>query len=256
MSLIDLTGQKFERLTVIKYIGNSKWLCQCNCGKFTTPIGYNLRKGLAKSCGCLARENIIKSSYKHGCKHTKLYDVWCGIKDRCYNKNAKAYIYYGARGITICDEWKNNFINFKNWAEANGYKEGLSIERKDVNSDYCPENCCFISLKEQSRNKTNTLKYEYNGKLYTLTELSEMFNISYDVLFYRLAVAHWNLNDAISREIKNCPLKKSQSNHRYIYKQSYGYSIVIKDKYYGHRVKLEDAIVLRNKKLQELRGGK
>lgn len=255
MSFIDLTGQRFERLKVIKYIGNSKWLCQCDCGKYTNSNGYCLRHGDIKSCGCLSKEKRIKASFRHGGRHSKLYDIWDGMKQRCFNAKNKGYKYYGGRNITMCDEWKNDFAKFREWANSNGYKEGLSIERIDVNKNYEPSNCCWIQKNEQSKNKTNSIRVDYNNKIYTLNELCKEFNIDYDRLFYRLIVAKWDIETALKRKIQNCPYKKSNSGYRYIYKDDFGYGVTIRKKYYGRTKNLEDAIKLRDKKLTEI-GGK
>lgn len=99
----------------------------------------------------------------------KIYKLWIGIKTRCYNKNRDSYKYYGGRGIVVCEDWKNNFNSFFEWAIKNNYRVGLTIDRKDVNGNYCPENCEFITMKEQCNNKTNTIFVEYNGERKSLS---------------------------------------------------------------------------------------
>ena len=154
----DLTGQKFGRLTVIKHIKHKFWLCKCECGNEIKVISDNFKAGRTKSCGCYRKENSEMLLYKHGKKHSRLYNVWCGIKRRCFNINCQEYKYYGLRGITICEEWKNDFEQFYNWAMLNGYNEyakfgECTIDRIDVNGNYEPRNCRWITLKEQSKNK-------------------------------------------------------------------------------------------------------
>lgn len=157
---IDLTGQIFGRLTVIKKVGLSKnkfvlWLCKCTCGNQIIVTSNNLRTGNTQSCGCLATELRRKNLLKHGLRSTRIYSIWRGMKQRCCNKNSTHYKYYGERGIKICQEWLNNFMNFYNWAINNGYADNLSIDRINVNGNYEPSNCRWITLKEQNDNRRN-----------------------------------------------------------------------------------------------------
>lgn len=145
MRFIDITGQKYGRLTVISFIEMSKnhkamWLCRCDCGKEVIAILNNLRTGSTQSCGCLHTEHTISLKYSHGFAGTRLYKCWQEMMRRCYGKNRSAYRYYGGRGICVCNEW-HNFENFKNWALSNGYAENLSIDRIGVNGNYEPSNC-------------------------------------------------------------------------------------------------------------------
>jgi len=152
MKKIDLTGQRFGRLVVIEEAGRAsdgrvRWLCKCDCGDYTsTPCTKTLRNGTCRSCGCIERERPNKQT--HGMTNTKLFGVWNGIKQRCYNPNSKSYKTYGDRGIKVCDEWRDDFMTFHNWAIANGYKEGLTIDRIDNDGDYEPNNCRWITLQE------------------------------------------------------------------------------------------------------------
>lgn len=203
----DLTGQKFGRLTVIKRIGSNKqreaiWLCKCECGNEKVVVGSSLRKGQTQSCGCLMKERIKKANTKHGCKGTKLYECWHHMKERCYLKNFHGYFNYGGRGITMCDEWKNDFITFRDWAISNGYKDGLTIERIDVNGNYCPENCRWITMKEQQRNKRNTFYVTYKGVTKPLVEWSEVLNISYYTLRERLVGMDWSIEKTLTTPVK------------------------------------------------------
>ncbi len=155
---IDLTGQIFGRLTVIKKVGLSKnkfvlWLCKCACGNKIIVTSNNLRTGNTQSCGCLATELRRKNLLKHGLRNTRIYSIWKGMKQRCCNKNSTKYKDYGARGIIICQEWLNNFICFYNWALKNGYADNLSIDRIDANGNYEPLNCRWVTLKEQNNNR-------------------------------------------------------------------------------------------------------
>lgn len=185
--LIDLTGQRFGRLTVLERakndkLGRARWLCRCDCGKEKIVSGTNLRSGQTRSCGCLSKEMSVKNglksrigerSLKHGDFGSKLYGVWAGMKRRCQNPNTTYYKDYGGRGIKVCNEWQN-YEAFKEWALESGYKEGLTIERIDVNGNYCPNNCKWIPLSAQNANKRNTIYIKYKGKLFTIKETAQI----------------------------------------------------------------------------------
>lgn len=204
----DLTGQKFDRLTVIKRVGTSKsgkvlWLCECSCREHNqiTTTTSNLITGNTKSCGCLAKESASrtgKANTIHGDTDTRLYRIFRGMKDRCYNSKNKDYARYGGRGIKVCEEWLNDYITFKKWATSNGYQEDLTIERKDFDKDYCPENCKWISMSQQQRNKSNNRVITYNGESKILVEWAEQFNIPYNVLCARINERGHTFEEAIN----------------------------------------------------------
>ena len=160
--VIDLTGQKYGRLTVIcrtmDHIQPSgtkalTWLCRCECGNNAVVRGDKLRRGKTKSCGCLTKELNKTRGISHGESHSKLYRVWSQMIQRCTNPNQKKYPAYGGRGIAVCAEWKCSYIAFRDWAMISGYEEGLSIDRIDVNGNYEPSNCRWATRIEQEANK-------------------------------------------------------------------------------------------------------
>lgn len=198
---IDLTGQKFGRLTVIKKVGSSKnksvlWLCKCDCGSEIVVTSNNLRTGNSKSCGCLATDIRKKLCTKHGLKYTRIYNIWRAMKQRCYNKNAKNYKNYGARGIKICDEWLQNFKNFYDWAMKNDYAENLSIDRIDVNGNYEPKNCRWITLQEQNNNRRSNNNITFGEKTQNLTQWCKLLNIKKHKIYASMEKGH-SCNDAI-----------------------------------------------------------
>lgn len=214
MQFIDLSGQKFGRLTVIKRVENIKgrtaFLCKCECGNLINVIGHNLKIGTTKSCGCLLKEQRkincqkmveydkkFKPQQKHGlCKH-RLFKIWSNMKDRCLREKNTAYKDYGGRGITVCQEWMDDFINFYIWAMKNGYKDDLSIDRINVNGNYEPQNCRWADSKTQNRNSRQCKKIFYKGKYYSRGELAEFSCVSYNTLRYRLNNG-WKIEDALT----------------------------------------------------------
>ena len=185
----DLRGQRFGRLTVLEFVPTedkiSHWLCKCDCGNITTVAGKRLRNGHTQSCGCLQTEQAAKRLCKHGMCKSRLYGIWSKMKIRCYNHNNSVYKHYGGRGIKVCDEWKLSFETFYQWAISNGYEEGLSIDRINVNGNYEPSNCRWVGTKEQSRNKRNTIMLEYEGRVISLAEAAELSGIKYATLRHR-----------------------------------------------------------------------
>ena len=173
--MIDLTGMKYGRLTVVEFdrLQNHKtyWKCVCDCGLTVIATGNNLRSGNTSSCGCLRRETTSQrgiANMKHGESHsnrTRLYSIWCGMRQRCENPNRTAYKLYGGKGVSVCDEWKD-YQKFKSWAEANGYADNLSIDRIDSNGNYCPENCRWITLSDNvaRANKNHTTRKVIRGE--------------------------------------------------------------------------------------------
>lgn len=168
----DLMGLKFERLEVIIRVendkrGNARWLCRCSCldnAEFTVTAN-SLLSGNTKSCGCLRLENNRTIRITHGKSNTRLYKIWQSMKDRCYNESCTGYYKYGARGITICDEWldkESGSANFINWAMENGYSNNLTIDRINNNGNYEPLNCRWATNEIQSRNK-RTYKNNTSG---------------------------------------------------------------------------------------------
>ena len=187
---IDLTGRTFGRLTVIQYDHSKNgayWLCRCECGKTKVIKGNSLTKGVTTSCGCKSIEMSIKRSTTHGMTGTRIYRIRSGMIARCYKENATSYPKYGAKGITVCEEWlgENGFINFYNWAMENGYKDNLTLDRINPKGNYEPSNCRWATYKEQANNTKATVFLTYNGETKPASEWAEIVGISQSVITHR-----------------------------------------------------------------------
>lgn len=144
-------------------------------------------------CNC----GLHDKSRTHGKRHTRLYDTWSHMKARCYNKNDKRYVNYGKRGITICDEWLRDFQVFYDWAINHGYNDTLTIDRINVNGNYEPNNCRFVDIQTQQRNKINNKLYTLNGVTKCLSEWCEVYNINYFTVRTRLKY-NWSIKKALT----------------------------------------------------------
>lgn len=191
--LIDLTGQRFGRLTVTSRAdtnGGVFWNCVCDCGGKKIVRSDHLKRGFARSCGCLQKETM--DYYRHRfltkngklSKEDRIYKIWCGMKKRCTNTMATKWNRYGGRGISICKEWEDFFV-FKEWALSNGYADNLSIDRIDNDGNYSPENCRWATAKEQSNNTSRNHVVTINGEPHTLSEWSAITGINAGTLWKR-----------------------------------------------------------------------
>ena len=178
----------------------TKLKCLCNCGNITSVDRSNLLRGGVKSCGCYKKDYIKATKSTHGEAHSRLYNVWSSMKNRCYNRNEPEYKNYGGRGIVMCDEWLNDYLSFKKWAEETGYdkdapKGQCTIDRIDVNGNYEPSNCRWITMEEQLKNTSKTLKIEYNGKIYSLSDLAKELDVKYTTLHHRLKYSNLSVDE-------------------------------------------------------------
>ena len=222
-TFIDLTGQRFGRLFVIQKVGAAPsghvlWLCKCDCGNDYIVSSNHLRSG-TQSCGCLQREQAgisarkrkgtpYQRKYNIGKENYRLHQCYKDMINRCFKSNNKNYKNYGERGIKVCSEWLSDFYSFRDWALANGYAENLTLDRIDVEGNYEPSNCRWVSVKTQNNNRRNNFIVVYNGEKMTLHELSERYtDVPYKTLWARMN-SGWNLYDAIST-----PVRRSANGH-------------------------------------------
>lgn len=179
----DLTGLTFGKLTVIQQVESlrhaRRWLCQCSCGNTSTVSTAYLTSGNTTSCGC------NKNKPKHGKAGTRIYRIYQSMLQRCYNPKHVNYNCYGGRGIKVCNEWRNSFAAFYEWASANGYSDILELDRMDVNGAYSPDNCRWISHIEQCQNRRTSVFVTINGETRTLSEWARIAKIKYNTLDWR-----------------------------------------------------------------------
>ena len=185
-NFVDLTGQKFGKLTVIEYVSDSKWKCRCECGNEAIVHSCSLRRGHTKSCGCYQRQQTSAALKKHGMRHERIYHVWLDIKNRCNNPRYKRYYDWGGRGITVCEEWQENFTKFYEHVSMlpNYGKTGYSLDRIDNDKGYMPGNVRWATISEQNSNKRVTIKVVYRNQEIPLIQIAEMFNIKYATLLF------------------------------------------------------------------------
>ena len=198
----NIIGKRYGRLVVIDVYTTGRrtyCVCNCDCGSKTTVDKCHLVNGNTKSCGCFQKEKVSKQFTKHGKSTHPLCGVWQTMKQRCYNPNNKSYKNYGARGITVCEEWKKDFKLFYDWATNNGYKKGLTLDRVDTNGNYEPSNCRWVEQVSQQNNRRNNIIVLYNGVSYTLSELSKKTNIKYATLRNRIKNLGWDVERALRK---------------------------------------------------------
>ena len=198
----DMTGKRVGRLVVIEKAesdkrGKARWLCQCDCGNTVVVNGDSLRNNRTNSCGCLKNDLSSMRNKTHGMYNTKLYRVYRAMLNRCNRPKDNSYKNYGEREITVCNEWLSNFQTFYDWAISNGYKDGLTLERKDVNKGYSPDNCCWIPKSDQSRNRRSNHPITYKGETKLLVDWSKEYGISIKLLSRRLRDG-WDIERALN----------------------------------------------------------
>jgi hypothetical protein len=220
--IVDRTGEKHGRLLVLGLAGlrGKDRLCRvrCDCGAEKEVVQSKLivKAKPIRSCGCLAKDNhyrvhpfdpdvnlkeqlVDKKARKtHGLTKHKFYHIWKTMITRCYTEACKSYKNYGGRGITVCDEWKSEPLEFLSWLEENGYKKGLEIDRRDNNGQYKPSNCRVVTQQDNCRNRRNTVTVEWEGKVIPMIELAEEYDINYATMYKRINTMKLSPVDAVN----------------------------------------------------------
>jgi hypothetical protein len=208
MKKADLTGKRFGKLTAISSIYDAEkkltlWKCQCDCGNIAYVRANRLVHGRTKSCGCLRVVSNKSHKTTHGMSRTRLYNAWHSMKARCNNPDNHNYKLYGGRGISICEDWLESFESFMNWAVSSGYKEGLSLDRIDNNGNYCPENCRWVTVREQNNNRGVSINISYNGKTQNLSEWCKELGLPYMRIWQRITKYGYSFEEAIKEPSHN-----------------------------------------------------
>lgn len=196
-------GKKYGRLTVKDVIKRPKqrtmWLCTCDCGTTKEYYPANVRRGTSLSCGCMQRQQLSERKKTHGGYASKepLYSVWCGIRKRCLSESCEKFKDYGGRGVLLCEQW-HDYSAFREWSMSSGYKTGLSIDRIDVNGNYCPENCRWTDSRTQQNNRRSCVYYTHNGETHTLKEWSRKFGMNYSTVYSRITKYGYTFERALS----------------------------------------------------------
>lgn len=167
---IDITGQRFGRWSVIGRAAGSVWFCRCDCGTERAVTGSSLKLGTSTSCGCYSRERTTT----HGMEHTRTYNCWAHMLDRCRNPRSQLYPNYGGRGISVCSRWKS-FEKF--YADMGDMPDGKSLDRINNDGDYKPSNCRWATVKQQSRNRRRTPTVEFSGRVVSVSEFAEIHGV-------------------------------------------------------------------------------
>lgn len=212
----NIIGKRFGRITVIGYYyKNHNYYCDCvcDCGNKKIIRSSSLLCGYTKSCGCLAREVTSKVRFRHGKNgcNDRIYDIWMCMKNRCNNPNDKRWQNYGGRGITVCKEWNDDFLVFREWALNNGYDNKLTLDRIDNNKGYSPDNCRWATMLQQANNRRGNVIIEYDGEKHTLSETARKYNINVQTLSWRLRTG-WDIKRAIETPTNSNWGKRNETN--------------------------------------------
>ena len=205
---LDCTGKRYGNLIAIRECGRAKdnailWLCICDCGNHHLARGTYLNRGIITSCGCMKGKKKVATMGTHGMSYSRIYGIWKGVKRRCKSPKFRGYENYGGRGIKVCKEWlgEEGFNNFHKWAIENGYQENLTIDRIDVNGDYEPDNCRWITNAEQQYNKRTTYYLTYKDEKKNLKEWAQITGIGASTIRSRVYDYGWSVEKALETPV-------------------------------------------------------
>jgi hypothetical protein len=210
---VDITGQKFNRLTAVRKVDGGKWLFHCECGKEKTIDRSHVKSGHTRSCGCLHMERCKTglNRLRHGDAKPgevkRIHSIWRGMLKRC-DINSVAAKSYADRGITVCEEWRE-YLVFRDWAYSAGYRDELTIDRIDNDGPYAPWNCRWITMSEQARNRRNSHIIEYNGEKGCIAYWAERYGMNQARLQARITRLGWDIERALTTQVD----KRYARNH-------------------------------------------
>lgn len=201
-AFIDITGQRFHRLTTIRRVEHSKhgvwlWEFRCDCGNVLISVAQSVRIGRTKSCGCLSRENTSRNMAKHRLSGTKEYNVWVSMRQRCSNPNHPHFKHYGGRGITVCDRWHSFATFFRDMGNA---PTGYTLERKDNQQGYSPDNCCWATRSAQANNRRGLHLLTYNNQTLNVAQWAALLGLNKSTLHKRLKLG-WPISLVLSSPV-------------------------------------------------------
>lgn len=209
--MINMIGKRFGRLVVIKrtsdhYYPSGRhdvcYTCQCDCGNVVDVLGIHLRSEHTISCGCFRVDTSRQAMTTHGMTNTRLHNIWKNMLERCFNHDHKNYDIYGGRGITVCDEWKDNFKSFAEWSFENGYADYLSLDRVNVDDGYSPDNCRWVTQKDQCNNTRRNINVTISNETKTLKQWAEYYGLKYGTIVSRVDRG-WNPIKALTTPVRS-----------------------------------------------------
>ena len=205
--VIDLRGQRFGKLIVKGFhslddCNRATWDCQCDCGNTCIVVSVLLRNGHVTSCGCRKVESIIARNTTHGLSRHPIYNIWSHMKTRCYNEKCPDFKNYGGRGITVCDEWRNDFKAFYDWSISHGWKKDLYIDRIDNDGNYDPSNCRWTTMTVQANNTRRIHAITYNGKTQSMMDWCRELDLDYYTVRSRIYNYNWSIERAFTTKTR------------------------------------------------------
>lgn len=206
-------GKTYNWLTILsETVSHRKWstcvLAKCKCGNIKSYVLTDIKKGHTKSCGCIKKITFAKVITKHGLRKHPLYTHWAGMRQRCIDKNFTSYKYYGGRGIMVCKSWLLDFKRFHDWSLANGWAEGLSLDRKNNNGNYTPSNCRWVGVETQARNTRANIFITYKGVTKCMAEWEREKNMIVGCIGRRINVLKWAKEKALTEPVRKISLKR------------------------------------------------
>lgn len=210
-------GKKYNSLTILREVDKNKkgrvFICRCDCGIEKEFVGYEVKSGKYKTCGNHRGELVRKKLTKHTKDTKRLYNIHRDMLRRCNDETRDNYKNYGGLGITVCESWSgdNGLNTFTDWAVSNGYADSLTLDRLDVKGNYTPDNCRWVTIKEQNNNKKDTIYLTYNNKTQTLVDWCRELNLPYGSIYKRLYEHNYTVDRAFTHNVHT--LAEFQERH-------------------------------------------